>query len=56
MQITIIFPVLICALFGLIVSAVHQLIGGAFVVRSWLALAWVLGCLAYIILFGAIRL
>ena len=59
MQITFIAPVLISIVFGLVVAGVQILIEGAgspFPVRHWLAQAWRLACLAYIILFGIIRL
>ena len=57
MQITLFVPVVISAVFGLVVSGVYYLIGGgAFPLwRGWLALAWLLACLAYIILFGVIK-
>ncbi len=56
MQITFILPALIAAVFGLVVSGVYHLIEGWSTTRAWLAGAWVLACLAYIILFGIIKL
>jgi hypothetical protein len=58
MQLTIIGPVLIALVFGLVVSAVELLIagaGGPWPVRAWLARAWVYACFCYIILFGIIK-
>lgn len=56
MQITFIVPVIISAVFGLVVAAVYYLIAGPWpVFRVWLAAAWVLACLCYIILFGVIK-
>ena len=56
MQITFILPVVISAVFGLVVAAVYYLIAGPWpVLRQWLASAWVLACLCYIILFGVIK-
>lgn len=56
MQITFVLPVLMSAAFGLVVAGVYYLIVGWPTVRAWLGAAWVLACLCYIILFGAIRL
>jgi hypothetical protein len=57
MQITILVPVLMSAIFGLVVAGVYYLIGGPWPsLRTWLALSWLLACLCYVILFGAIRL
>lgn len=55
MQITFIVPAIIAAVFGLVVSGVYHLIVGWTTIRAWLAAAWVLACLCYIILFGVIR-
>ncbi len=55
MQITFILPAIIAAVFGLVVSGVYYLIAGWSTVRAWLAGAWVLACLAYIVLFGVIK-
>jgi hypothetical protein len=57
MQLTIIGPVLIALVFGLVVAAVEILIGGGgpWPWRGWLARAWVYACFAYIILFGIIK-
>ena len=57
MQITLFVPVIISAVFGLVVSGIYSLIvGGPFPLwRGWLANAWVLACLCYIILFGVIK-
>lgn len=58
MQISVITPVLISLVFGMVVAAIELLIagaGGAWPVRSWLARAWVYLCFCYIILFGVIR-
>ena len=51
--------VLESAVFGLVVAAIYELIAGApapWPWRQWLAWAWVLACLCYIILFGAIKI
>lgn len=59
MQITFIIPVIIAAVFGLVVAGVHILIAGPrqpWPFWQWLANAWVLACLCYIILFGVIKL
>ena len=56
MQFTFIAPVLISMVFGLVVSAVYFLIVGGITLRAWLAEAWRLACLCYIILFGVIRI
>lgn len=57
MELTIIGPVLISLIFGLVVSGVEILIAGnsPFPVRGWLARAFVYMCFAYIILFGVIK-
>lgn len=55
MQLTIIGPVLISLVFGLVVSAIEILIAGGASVRQWLARAWVYTCFCYVILFGVIR-
>jgi len=57
MQLTLLGPVLIALVFGLIVSAVEILIAGGspWPVRGWLARAWVYACFCYIILFGVIK-
>lgn len=48
--------VLAAILFGLVVAGVEILISGAgWSWRAFLAAAWRLACLAYIILFGLIR-
>lgn len=49
-------PILIAIVFGLVVSAVEGLIAGAFLVRPFLARAWVYACFCYVVLFGAIKL
>jgi hypothetical protein len=57
MQITFILPVIISAVFGLVVAGIYYLIAGPWpAMRQWLAAAWVLACLCYIILFGVITL
>ncbi len=56
MELTIIGPVLISLVFGLVVSGVEHLIRGWAGWRPWLAWAWTLACLCYIVLFGVIRL
>lgn len=56
MQLTLIGPVLIALVFGLVVAAVEILIaGGAWSWRGWLSRAWVYACFCYIILFGVIK-
>jgi hypothetical protein len=58
MQLTLIGPVLIALVFGLVVAAVELLIGGGgnpWPVRNWLARAWVYACFCYVILFGIIK-
>lgn len=58
MELTIIGPVLISIVFGLVVAAIELLISGSgnpFPVRSWLARAFVYACFAYIILYGVIK-
>lgn len=57
MQLTILGPVLIALVFGLVVAAIEILIAGGapFPVRAWLSRAWVYFCFAYIILFGVIK-
>ena len=56
MQLTIIGPVLISLVFGLVVSAVEILIAGVpWGWRPWLSRAWVYTCFCYIILFGVIK-
>lgn len=56
MQITFVLPVIISAVFGLVVAGIYYLIAGPWpALRSWLAMAWVLACLCYIILFGVIK-
>jgi len=57
MQITLIVPVIIALVFGLVVAGVELLIAGnsPFPVRQWLARAWVYMCFCYIILFGVIK-
>lgn len=56
MQLTLLTPILIALVFGLVVAAVEQLIAaGAVVVRPWLARAWVYACVCYIVLFGVIK-
>lgn len=55
MQLTIIGPVLIALVFGLVVAAIAQLIAGGWNTRAWLSVAWVYFCFAYIILFGVIK-
>jgi hypothetical protein len=58
MQLTLITPILIALVFGLVVAAVELLIGSGaspFPVRSWLARAFVYMCFCWIILFGVIR-
>lgn len=54
MQLTIIGPVLVAAVFGLVVSGGEHLIRGWAGWRPWLALAWRLACLCYIVLYGII--
>jgi hypothetical protein len=57
MELTIIPPVVIALLFGLVVAGVAQLIaGGAWSTRAWLSIAFVYACFCYIILFGPIRI
>lgn len=57
MQLTLLAPVLISLVFGLVVAGVYFLIAGPWpALRSWLAMSWVLACLCYIILFGVITL
>lgn len=59
MELAIFGPVLISLVFGLVVAAVYYVITGP---RSpwpwwpWLGMAWVLACLAYIVLFGVITI
>lgn len=55
MQLTLIGPVLIALVFGLVVAGIEQLIGGGFALRPWLARAWVYACFCYIVLFGVIK-
>lgn len=55
MQFTLIQPAVISILFGLVVAGVYILIGTAPLWRQWLAYAWVLACLAFIVLFGVIK-
>jgi hypothetical protein len=57
MELTIIGPVLISLVFGLVVAGVEILIAGGspFPVRQWLSRSWVYACFAYIILFGIIK-
>ena len=57
MQLTIIGPVLISLVFGLVVSAAEILIAGnaPWPWRQWLSRAWVYACFCYIILFGVIK-
>jgi hypothetical protein len=55
MELTIIGPVLISLIFGLVVAAVAQLIAGGWNTRAWLSVAWVYACFCYIILYGVIR-
>lgn len=58
MVVTLGLQVLVAAIFGLVVAGVGILIEGTrpFPVRHWLALAWVLACLCYIVLYGVIAL
>lgn len=58
MQLTIIGPVLISLVFGLVVALVEHLIAHSVLlpVSGWLSRAWVYMCFAYIILFGVIQL
>jgi uncharacterized membrane protein YagU involved in acid resistance len=57
MELTILGPVLISIVFGLVVAGVYYLIAGPWpTIRAWLAAAWVLACLCYIILFGIITI
>lgn len=59
MQITLIVPVLIALIFGLVVAGVEILIGGSgapWPFRAWLARTWVYACFCYIIIFGVIKL
>lgn len=57
MQISLLAPLLIALVFGLVVAAVELLIAGAgaWPVRGWLARAWVYACFCYIVLFGIIK-
>lgn len=57
MQLTLIAPVIISLVFGLVVAAVEILIAGnsPWPVRQWLSRAWVYFCFCYIILFGVIK-
>ena len=58
MQISVIAPVLISLVFGLVVAAIELLIAGgiaALTARAWLSRAWVYLCFCYIILFGIIK-
>jgi hypothetical protein len=55
MIVTFIQPAIIAIVFGLVVAGGYILIGSAPVWRQWLAYAWVLACLAFIILFGVIK-
>lgn len=58
MVVTIGLQVLAAVIFGLVVAGVQQVIEGAhpFKVRHWLAEAWRLACLCYIIIYGVITL
>ena len=56
MQLTILGPVLIALVFGLVVPTVAQLIAVPWNTRAWLRDVWVFFCFAYIILFGVIKL
>ncbi len=59
MELTIIGPVLISLVFGLVVAGVYFLLAGPrqpWPLWQWLASAWVLACLCYIILFGTIKI
>jgi len=61
MELTFVVPVVMSAVFGLVVAGFYLLIGGVPPNppwpwwRTWLALAWVLACLCYIVLFGPIK-
>lgn len=55
MQLTLIGSVLACIAFGLVVSGGEHLIRGWAGWRPWLALAWRLAFLCYIVLFGVIK-
>lgn len=55
MELTFVQPAVIAIVFGLVVAGVYILIGTTPTWRQWLAYAWVLACLAFIILFGVIR-
>lgn len=57
MELTIIGPVLISLVFGLVVAALEILIAGnsPFPVRVWLSRAFVYMCFCYIILYGVIK-
>ena len=55
MVVTIVGPVLIAVVFGLVVSAGEHFIRGWAGWRPWLGLALRLACLCYTILFGVIK-
>jgi len=57
MSIALFGPVLLSLVFGLVVSAIYFVVAGfgPWPWRQWLAYAWVLACLCYIILFGVIK-
>lgn len=57
MDISLAQPILIALVFGLVVQAVRMLIAGTgWGARLFFSEAWVLACLAYIILVGVIRI
>lgn len=58
MQLTLIQPAIISIVFGLVVGGVYILLAGPrqpWSLWQWLAYAWVLACLCFIILFGVIK-
>lgn len=56
MILTLIGPALIALVFGLVVAGGYMLIAAPLIPwRMWIAYAWVLACLCYIILFGPIK-
>ena len=55
MQLTVITPVIISLVFGLVVATIKQLILGPWSWRGWGADVWVFFCFCFIILFGVIK-
>jgi hypothetical protein len=58
MELAFVLPVIISAVFGLVVAGVYLLIAGPrtpWPLWQWLGYAWVLACLCYIILYGVIK-